>query len=107
MARRAPDRARDLPGRFPGPTTGRPMAPSEGVSSAATMLRGHQSGSGHRRHVGFLIALVSIAVEAAAIRRFGYPFAGNVVVRCRKGHLFTTIWVPGVSVKSARLGWWR
>jgi hypothetical protein len=30
-----------------------------------------------------------------------------VVVRCRKGHLFTTIWVPGVSLKSARLGWWR
>jgi hypothetical protein len=32
---------------------------------------------------------------------------GNVVVRCRDGHLFTTIWVPGASVKSVRLGWWR
>ena len=32
---------------------------------------------------------------------------GNVVVRCRRGHLFTTIWVPGVSLKSVRLGWWR
>ena len=29
------------------------------------------------------------------------------MVRCRKGHLFTTIWVPGVSLKSIRLGWWR
>jgi hypothetical protein len=29
------------------------------------------------------------------------------VVRCRQGHLFTTIWIPGVSVKSLRIGWWR
>ncbi|HEY6834851.1 MAG TPA: hypothetical protein VI142_00120 [Gaiellaceae bacterium] len=37
----------------------------------------------------------------------GYPVAGNLVVRCRKGHLFTTIWIPGVSVKALRLGWVR
>ena len=37
----------------------------------------------------------------------GYPIGGNLVVRCRKGHLFTTLWIPGVSVKSIRLGWWR
>jgi len=41
------------------------------------------------------------------MRRRGYPFGGNVVVRCRKGHLFTTLWVPGASLKSVRLGWWR
>jgi hypothetical protein len=28
-------------------------------------------------------------------------------VRCRSGHLFTTIWIPGASFKSIRLGWWR
>jgi len=28
-------------------------------------------------------------------------------VRCRDGHLFTTIWVPGVSFKAIRLGWTR
>jgi hypothetical protein len=32
---------------------------------------------------------------------------GNVVVRCRKGHLFTTIWIPGASLKALRLGWAR
>ncbi|MHB8339568.1 MAG: hypothetical protein ACYDB7_00100 [Mycobacteriales bacterium] len=26
------------------------------------------------------------------------------VVRCRSGHLFTTIWVPAGSVKAVRLG---
>lgn len=29
------------------------------------------------------------------------------MVRCRQGHLFTTIWIPGASLKSIRLGWAR
>ena len=37
----------------------------------------------------------------------GYPIGGNLVVRCREGHLFTTIWIPGASLKSVRFGWWR
>src|SRR6266508_3028075 len=32
---------------------------------------------------------------------------GEVVVRCREGHLFTTIWVPFASLKAIRLGWFR
>ena len=49
----------------------------------------------------------SLLGEAAAMRLRGYPMGLNVVVRCRRGHLFTTIWLPGASVKSLRLGWWR
>jgi hypothetical protein len=60
-----------------------------------------------RRRMGLLVAVATTAAEFAALRRLGYPGAGNVVVRCRQGHLFTTLWVPGVSVKSLRLGWWR
>ena len=38
----------------------------------------------------------------------GYNMGGDVVVRCREGHLFTTIWVPGASFKALRLpGWAR
>ena len=37
----------------------------------------------------------------------GYPLGGRLVVRCRKGHLFTTLWIPGASLKALRLGWWR
>ena len=37
----------------------------------------------------------------------GYPLGGKLVVRCREGHLFTTIWIPGASFKSLRFGWWR
>jgi hypothetical protein len=32
---------------------------------------------------------------------------GNLIVRCRRGHLYTTLWVPGVSFKAVRLGWVR
>jgi hypothetical protein len=31
----------------------------------------------------------------------------NVVVRCNSGHTFSTIWVPGISFKAARLGSYR
>ena len=29
------------------------------------------------------------------------------IVRCRQGHLFTTVWVPLASLKAIRLGPWR
>ena len=28
-------------------------------------------------------------------------------MRCRRGHLFSTLWVPGASLKAVRLGWAR
>jgi hypothetical protein len=57
-----------------------------------------------KRRIGLLVAVASTLVEAAALRRRGYGLAGDVIVRCRDGHLFTTLWIPGVSLKSARLG---
>jgi hypothetical protein len=47
------------------------------------------------------------AVATVVLRRRGYPLGGNVIVRCHKGHIFTTIWVPLASLKAIRLGWWR
>jgi hypothetical protein len=63
--------------------------------------------SAQRRRFALTVAAAGVLVEAIAIRRLGYPFAGNVVVRCRRGHVFTTIWVPGASIKALRLGPWR
>jgi hypothetical protein len=54
---------------------------------------------------GWLVGAYLVGTLVA--RRRGYKMGGNVVVRCHQGHLFTTIWVPGVSVKSIRLGWAR
>jgi len=60
------------------------------------------------RHPRALAAIVLLyALGTIVARRRGYPMGGNVVVRCRRGHLFTTIWIPGASLKSLRLGWWR
>ena len=49
---------------------------------------------------GYLVGTV------IAIRQ-GYTFGRNVTVRCRRGHLFTTVWIPGASVKALRFGYWR
>ena len=59
-----------------------------------------------RRYI--LLAVVMTEVLGVIVARLrGYPIGGNTVVRCRQGHLFTTIWIPGASLKSIRLGWWR
>jgi hypothetical protein len=54
---------------------------------------------------GGVIAAYAVAT-VIALRR-GYKFGKNVPVRCRDGHLFTTVWIPGASVKALRLGPWR
>ena len=61
-----------------------------------------------RRKAGMVLAAAVTAVEAGAVaKRRGSLFAMHTVVRCRHGHVFTTLWVPGVSFKAIRLGWWR
>jgi hypothetical protein len=56
-----------------------------------------------------VLPVVVVALVAGTIvgRRRGYNFGGNVAVRCRQGHVFTTIWIPGASIKSLKLGWAR
>jgi hypothetical protein len=53
------------------------------------------------------ILIGAFLLEVGALWLRSGRFGGNVVARCRQGHLFTTIWIPGVSVKALRLGWWR
>lgn len=58
-----------------------------------------------KKRLGIVLALYGAGTLVA--RRRGYAVGGRTIVRCRRGHLFTTIWVPGASLKSVRLGWWR
>jgi hypothetical protein len=51
--------------------------------------------------------LASYGAGTILARRRGYAFGRNVPVRCRDGHLFTTTWIPGGSLKAVRLGFWR
>jgi hypothetical protein len=73
---------------------------SAGKVSQAKAVRGRPA---IRLGIVILLALVATIV----LRRRGYGIGGNAMVRCRQGHLFTTIWVPGASLKAVRLGWWR
>jgi hypothetical protein len=57
-----------------------------------------------RRRLVFVAAVLG---EVVAMRARGYPIGGNLIVRCRRGHLFTTLWIPGASFKALRLGWMR
>jgi hypothetical protein len=57
-----------------------------------------------------IVSLVVIALIAWTIimKHRGYSgIGGRTVVRCRKGHFFTTLWIPGASLKSIRLGFYR
>ena len=54
-----------------------------------------------------LIAVAAVALEAGLAWWRAGRLGGWLVVRCRKGHLFTTLWIPGASLKSVRLGLWR
>src|SRR5579862_540371 len=60
--------------------------------------------------LGIVIGVIVVVMLLVTLigRRRGYSgMGGDTIVRCSKGHLFTTIWVPGVSFKSVRLGYAR
>ena len=76
----------------------------QGVEPMPPGLRSRRVPS-KRAVLGLVVGVYLVGTLVA--RRRGYNMGGNVVVRCRQGHLFTTIWVPGVSIKSIRLGWAR
>jgi hypothetical protein len=54
----------------------------------------------------FVAAVLVIGIVLFRFWQFARrrEFSGNVIVRCRDGHVFTTTWIPGVSFKAIRLG---
>lgn len=61
-----------------------------------------------KRRRGLTAAGIMVALEAMFLkRRSGSMIGLRTVVRCQRGHLYTTTWIPGASVKSLRLGPWR
>lgn len=52
------------------------------------------------------LAVAYAAGTVIAVRQ-GYSLGRNGIVRCQKGHLFSTVWIPGGSLKAIRLGPWR
>ena len=57
-----------------------------------------------RRVVSTILIAAGVAVGGTLIaRRLGYNLGVNTVVRCRKGHMFTTVWIPGIKLKEVDL----
>lgn len=54
-----------------------------------------------------MLVIAGVLVETLATWLRSGRLGGHLVVKCRAGHLFSTIWIPAVSVKSVRLGFWR
>jgi hypothetical protein len=54
-----------------------------------------------------IAAVLAFVLGAMIARRRGYTRSGEVVARCRKGHLFTTVWATHASVRRLDLGWAR
>ncbi|MFL6112419.1 MAG: hypothetical protein ACJ786_13845 [Catenulispora sp.] len=66
--------------------------------------RAAKQGRRKRRWLTGVLAIGGIAAETVMMRRRGYRVGLDTVVRCRDGHMFTTIWIPGASLKAVRLG---
>lgn len=66
-----------------------------------------RSGANRWKRRRRMLLLATALAEPLAMRARGYPIGGNLVVRCQRGHLFTTLWIPGASLKALRLGWVR
>jgi hypothetical protein len=65
------------------------------------------SAKGKRRLAIFAAVAAAYVAGTIIATRQGYSLGKNAIVRCRRGHLFSTVWIPGASVKSLRLGFWR
>ncbi|MDH2903242.1 MAG: hypothetical protein PXZ08_04730 [Actinomycetota bacterium] len=60
------------------------------------------------RRTSIVAVVIFYVVATIVARRRGYSgLGGRTLVRCFEGHLFRTLWIPGVSLKSIRLGWYR
>jgi hypothetical protein len=58
-----------------------------------------------KRRLRPLVFAAGVIAGATLLGRLlGYNLGGSTVVRCRQGHLFTTIWIPGVKLKALDLG---
>jgi hypothetical protein len=57
-----------------------------------------------RRVVRTVLVVAGVITGGTLIaRRLGYNLGTNTIVRCRQGHLFTTVWIPGVKLKELDL----
>ena len=59
--------------------------------------------SDHSRKL-LVVLIGGLIISTVVARRLGYRLGGRTVVRCRQGHLFSSLWIPGVKLKGLDLG---
>ena len=52
----------------------------------------------------FLVIVGVTTGFTLVMRALGYNLGGRTRVRCRQGHEFTTLWIPGVKLTAIDLG---
>lgn len=58
-----------------------------------------------KRALKLLLVAAATAVGGTILGRLlGYDIGMNTPVRCREGHLYSTIWIPGVKLKGLDFG---
>jgi hypothetical protein len=59
-----------------------------------------------RQRIARTIVLLTVISGGGVVigRLLGYRFGGHTIVRCHSGHLFSTVWIPGVKLKAIDLG---
>jgi len=50
-----------------------------------------------------VVVVIGVLISWTLVRARSGQAGTNVIVRCSEGHLFTTIWIPGMSFKALRL----
>ena len=60
--------------------------------------------AGRRSRTALMVVIGAVAAFTLLARLLGYKLGTDTVVRCRQGHLFSTIWIPGVKLKALDLG---
>lgn len=85
--------------------TGAPSCTWRGAGRSITAMAKLRMGKRGLIVTGVVAA--SYVAGTIAAKRMGYTFGRDVVVKCRAGHVFSTVWIPGASVKSLKLGFWR
>lgn len=80
------------------------MSPAA-IANSVYPLAARTHGSGGVSVIILVVVVVVLLIGRVVIgRRRGYAGdATHRIVRCSKGHVFTTVWLPGVSFKSIRL----
>jgi len=57
-----------------------------------------------RRVVGTVLVVAGVIAGGTLIaRRLGYNLGTSTIVRCRQGHMYSTVWLPGVKFKELDL----